>query len=430
VWLAPRLSSIVYNDIVGANAGAVTLDWRPDTLHQAESTGAHAMRSQFFVVSLSFALLGFLLDSPAAAQPSIERQVVLYREPAKFGGWPANHGMWSWDNEILVGFSVGFHKDLGQERHNIDREKPEYHVLARSLDGGLTWTMEYPAEKGMLINAGGMRHGTTDPAHREREPTAITDPIDFTHPDFCMTMRFQDVDRGTSRLYYSYDRGRQWKGPYLLPKFGQPGIMARTDYIVNGKRDCHVFLTASKLDLQEGRVVCGRTTDGGLTWKLLSRVGPEPQGFSIMPSTVRLGARHLVTSTRRRSGPNERRVRWIDAWESLDDGRSWEFLNNVVADVGEGNPPALIQLSDGRLCLTYGDRKPPFEVRAQFSSDGGHSWSSPWTLSAGGGGRDMGYPRTLQRPDGKVVTVYYEYTPTNIYRRITATIWDPGTRLD
>ena len=36
-------------------------------------------------------------------------------------------------------------------------------------------------------------------------------------------------------------------------------------------------------------------------------------------------------------------------------------------------------------------------------------------------------PRTLQRPDGKVVTLFYYYTPKNIYRRIIATIWDPGT---
>ena len=38
-----------------------------------------------------------------------------------------------------------------------------------------------------------------------------------------------------------------------------PGVMARTDYIVNGPDDCHVFLTASKKNRREGRVFCGRT---------------------------------------------------------------------------------------------------------------------------------------------------------------------------
>jgi hypothetical protein len=39
----------------------------------------------------------------------------------------------------------------------------------------------------------------------------------------------------------------------------------------------------------------------------------------------------------------------------------------------------------------------------------------------------MGYPRTLQRPDGKIVTLYYMYPNDSPYRRIVATIWDCGT---
>ena len=34
---------------------------------------------------------------------------------------------------------------IGPERHNIDHDRPEEHLLARSLDGGLTWTIENPA---------------------------------------------------------------------------------------------------------------------------------------------------------------------------------------------------------------------------------------------------------------------------------------------
>jgi len=35
------------------------------------------------------------------------QSVVVYREAGKFCGWPANNGVWSWDNEILVGFEIG-----------------------------------------------------------------------------------------------------------------------------------------------------------------------------------------------------------------------------------------------------------------------------------------------------------------------------------
>ena len=359
--------------------------------------------------------------------PSVESHVVVFGEENRFGGWPANHGMWKWGNEFLVGFSVGEHKDLGEKRHNIDREKPEHHVLARSLDGGMTWTLERPAEKGMLINEGGMRHGTTDPRLKERSPIPITEPIDFTHPDFCMTLRFEHVDGGTSRLYHSSDRGRNWHGPLRVPDLNQPGVMARTDYIVNGKHDCHFLLTVSKENREEGRIVCARTTDGGLSWKLLSHVGPEYKGFSIMPSTVRLSESELLTTTRRREGPGETRRRWIDSWRSVDNGKSWKPLGAAVNDVGEGNPPSLIQLRDGRLCITYGDRKPPYEIRARLSNDKGATWGEPIVLRTEGGGRDIGYPRTLQRPDGKVVTVYYFTPGDSPFRQIIATIWDPET---
>ncbi len=362
-----------------------------------------------------------------AGEPSVERHVVVFGQEGMFGGWPANHGMWRWGEEILVGFSTGIHKDLGEERHNIDREKPEHHVLARSLDGGLTWKMEYPAERGMLINEGGMRHGTTDPAHQEPEPVPIREPIEFTHADFCMTLRFQDVDGGNSRLYYSYDRGHDWRGPFIVPSFGQPGIMARTDYLVSGPRDCHVFLTASKSNHEEGRVICGRTTDGGLNWEFVAYVGPEPQGFSIMPSTVRLSPEHLLMCTRRREGPGEPKLRYIDTWQSRDNGASWASLGNAVPDVGEGNPPALLRLRDDRLCLTYGLRKAPFEIHARFSGDDGRTWSEPFVLQTGGGGRDLGYVQSLERADGKIVTVYYFYPSDDPHRRIIATIWDPGT---
>jgi hypothetical protein len=362
-----------------------------------------------------------------ASGPKVEHHVVVFGQDGMFGGWPANHGMWMWGNEILVGFSTGIHKDLGVERHNIDRDKPEHHVLARSLDGGVTWKMEYPADKGMLINAGGMRHGTTDPKHTESTPVANTEPIDFTHPDFCMTMRFEQIHGGDSRLYYSYDRGHNWKGPFQVPRFGQPGVMARSDYIVNGRHDCHVFLTVSKSNEREGRVICGRTTDGGVNWKFLSYVGPEPNGFSIMPSTVRFSPRELVMTTRRREGEKEKKHRWIDTWNSYDNGESWKYLGKAVEDVGEGNPPSMIRLTDGRLCLTYGDRKAPFDMRAKFSDDHGKSWSKSFVLMTDTGGRDMGYPRTLQRPDGKIVTLYYMYPNDSPYRRIVATIWDCGT---
>ena len=37
---------------------------------------------------------------------------------------------------------------------------------------------------------------------------------------------------------------------------------------------------------------------------------------------------------------------------------------------------------------------------------------------------DLGYPRMVQRPDGKVVTIYYFNTKDVPAQHIAATIWD------
>jgi hypothetical protein len=365
-------------------------------------------------------VLGFAWSSTFAAEDV--RHVVVYKEDGRFGGWPANHGIWIWENEILVGFSRGYYKDLGNS-HHIDRDKPEEYVLARSLDGGLTWKIEKPQPEGALVGTQGMRHGKVPPGSPEEKPVELKAAIDFTHKDFAMTVRMEDANKGTSRFYYSYDRGHHWKGPYALPLFDQPGVMARTDMIVDGAKSCTLFLTAAKSKGGEGRPFCVRTTDGGLTWSFLSYIGPEPaEGYAIMPSSVRLGSTDLLTTTRWRDFSKS----GIDAFLSHNNGHSWELASRPEPDAGEGNPPSLTRLVDGRLCLVYGQRSKPFSIRARISKDNGKTWSDPISLRNDGGGRDIGYVRSVLRPDGKLVCVYYYHDQTSPYRFIGATIWDPG----
>jgi predicted neuraminidase len=353
--------------------------------------------------------------------PSAIKHVKVYAEAGRFGGWPANHGLWSWGDEILVGFSAGYYKDLGPERHHIDREQPEEHLLARSRDGGETWVIENPAEKNALIPAGKALHGVAPSRSQEKPWRDCPGGIDFTRPDFAFTARMTDVNAGPSRFYYSTNRGHDWQGPFRLPLFGQKGIAARTDYLINGPRDCHLFLTASKQNGREGRPLCARTTDGGKTWEFVSWIGPEPKGYAIMPSTVRLGENELFTTIRCRDGARS----WVDAFRSRDNGHAWAFDGTPVPDTGEGNPPSLLRLRDGRLCLTYGYRASPFGIRARLSSDSGETWGRELILRADGGGRDVGYPRSMQRSDGKVVTIYYFHDQPTSDRYIAATIWEP-----
>lgn len=351
------------------------------------------------------------------------KHVKVYFEKGRFGGWPANHGIWSWGNEILVGFSRGYYKDMGPSRHHIDREKPEEHLLARSMDGGETWQIEDPAAQGYLIPQGKALHGAETPGVKIPKLRDCPGNIHFTHPDFAMTVRMSSIDAGVSRFYYSYDRGHSWEGPFRLPNFDTPGVAARTDYLVGGDRDCMLFLTAAKRNGKEGRPFCARTRDGGATWDFVSWIGPEPAGYAIMPATVRLAPEKLITVIRCREGDSS----WLTAHVSRDNGQTWKEQGRPVESTGEGNPASLTLLDDGRLCLVYGYRAKPFSMRARISDDGGASWGKDIVLRDDGAGRDIGYPRSVQRPDGKMVSVYYFHDDaTGPERYIAATIWDPA----
>src|SRR6516165_10667538 len=93
-------------------------------------------------VGTATAIAGIIPTAHAGEPPRVIRHVVVYAEEGRFAGWPANHGIWSWGHEILVGFSRGYYKDRGAF-HHIDHDRPEEHVFARSRDGGNTWAVEH-----------------------------------------------------------------------------------------------------------------------------------------------------------------------------------------------------------------------------------------------------------------------------------------------
>ncbi len=359
------------------------------------------------------------MAGPAQTPPRVLNHVIVYRETGRFAGWPANHGAWSWGDEILVGFEVGYFHRISKDEHAIDYDRPAEHVLARSRDGGQTWQIEKP--EGLRPPPGEFVAGV--PTGTNGKPLSeCPGGVDFSNPDFILTARMTSVDAGQSRFYVSTDRGHHWDGPFKLPDFGQTGIAARTDYLINGKHDLTLLLTAAKKNRLEGRVICVRTRDGAKTWEFESFVCPEPKGkkdYAIMPSSVRLEDGTILTAIRY----NHRN----DLYLSADDGKSWQFLSRPVPKVE--NPPSLTHLKDGRLVITYGHRFKPFGIRARLSGDAGKTWSKEIVLRDDGGCWDLGYPRTVQRPDGKLVTIYYYNENENRERFIGATIWDAGVGL-
>ena len=63
-------------------------------------------------------------------------------------------------------------------------------------------------------------------------------------PDFAMVV---------NRVYFqvSYDRGRSWSQPYKLPDLGMGlQLTSRTDYIVEDKENCLVFMSSKERMVQ------------------------------------------------------------------------------------------------------------------------------------------------------------------------------------
>lgn len=95
--------------------------------------------------------------------------------------------------------------------------------------------------------------------------------------------------------------------------------------------------------------------------------------------------------------------------ESADNGHTWSERRPITGNMEF--PGDVIRLRDGRLLLTYGRREPPYGVQGLVSHDGGATWDTEQRLLLVGDSslHDCGYPSSLQRDDGTIVTVYYAW---------------------
>ncbi|MEZ6147326.1 MAG: sialidase family protein [Planctomycetaceae bacterium] len=378
------------------------------------------------IVSHSFSPFAHCGDESLAIQHTIAAI-----EEGRFHGWPANNGVWQWGDEILVGFTQG---DFVVKRgHNIAGREDS--LLARSRDGGETWTMFDPA--GFLDNE--------HQKYRGEGKTALTQPLDFTHPGFALRI-FAEGYHGNEDpeggFFYSLDRGETWLGPHPLagltdhPELRGHALSPRTDYIVQGPRSCLVFISSLKPPDELKRIACVQTTDGGQSFEFVSWVTPVSETASaIMCQTVQLSDDEFVCAFRKINRESDD-PDTIEAYRSTDGCRSWQFLSTVKVMPTHSNPPALVKLQDGRLCCAYGDRHFA-EIRARYSRDGGQTWGPEFIIrddfqalpddpdSESGINADIGYVRMIQRPDGKLVAMYYWATAEHPQQHIAVSIWEP-----
>lgn len=361
----------------------------------------------------------------------VERSIV-YHQPDRFAGWPANYGLWAWGDELVAVFVSGWLGPLTGV-HARDKGRPFLPVQMRSADAGRSWTEE--SWNGTIP---GGRDTLSGDEHVDPElqvaPTLspdafvpLDDPIDFTDPETIVMCARTGLDAGSwSWFHVSRDRGRHWSGPHLIPDLGTNGISARTDIVALSSDSALMMLTCPKVDGTEGRVCAALVTDGGRSFERRGWVDEAPEGWHIMPSSLRHGD-EVLTAVRAADGqPKTDRRHWIDLHRSSDGGISWHPVATAVSDTGVGgNPPALLRLADQRLLIVYGHRDIPFGLRCVTSDDDGRSWSEPVVLTDDIAMRDMGYPRAVQLDDGSVLAVYYANRGDETDRWIEAVRWRP-----
>lgn len=403
------------------------------------------------VILAGFCSISNFVTAPLFGQKPVKgvAHSIIYHQPGRFAGWPANSGAFIFDNnEILVGFTEAKYKLSNS--HNSDG--PYNSFVARSLDGGTTWTYNDP--ENFVGDLG-----------KKPELKKLPSPINFTHPEFVMRFvgdSYHGADDGRGHFFYSYDKGKSWQGPYTVgdmlqwPEFANTGLnelSPRTDYVVKSNKECLLFFsirTAEKFG--SDRLFCVKTVDGGQSFtfqgwvvppasakgafpkvKLFDDDAKNPYAHecrAVMSQTLQVKDKTIVTTIRRKYVTKEKEeLHWIDAYSSNDDGKTWTFTSKI-ADTGasNGNPPAMALTKDGRLCVVYGERDHG-TIRVVYSKDKGKTWSAPQILMDGFWSEDMelndlGYPRVVCRQDGKMVAMYYYSTKEHLHH-LRATVWKP-----
>ncbi len=230
----------------------------------------------------------------------------------------------------------------------------------------------------------------------------------------------------------SKDGGKTWDATIKIDKFPS-GYLSPYGQIItldDGGLLMQIGAADDLLNVKagEGRyyAYAFRSFDNGKSWDDFSLISP---GFDEV-SFLQTGEKRILASMRS-VDPEEGFdcfAGGIHLAESFDNGKTWSRPRRVTFD--QEHPANLIQLPDGRIIMTHGERKRPMGIQAMVSHDGGKTWSQKDKLALAwqSPNRDTGYPSSLLRRDGKILTVYYqvddlENAPQSA--SCSALIWEP-----
>lgn len=307
-------------------------------------------------------------------------------------------------------------------------------VLCTSSDGGKTWsdgrvindTALDDRDSGIL-NLGGGRIMVTFFCHsaegyesryyesivRSAEQLGCGDEVKKHIKDYAQLDG--SVRAGGSHYIISADNGKTWGDVRTLPVSAPhgPSLMSDGTVLYVGK-EMYIHDGGHVSDETKNKIKCFKSTDGGETF---SEAGTIPPPFGVEykslhePHAVELPDGSLLCAIRAQNITPEiyKNTFTVFLSRSEDGGATWTTPEHL--DV-YGSPPHILVHSSGRVIITYGRRKEPFEIRAVISADNGRTWSAEHTVNGMFiKNDDMGYPCSIETEDGSVITVYYQLFP-------------------
>jgi sialidase-1 len=213
-------------------------------------------------------------------------------------------------------------------------------------------------------------------------------------------------------LMRSFDNGHTWEGPFTVDTSAyanNAAVFASIVELSDGRLLMPVSCWVEETQAQYAALVC--STDKGKTWEPYSVITSwSPEGSWMggnantmsfgLPSMIAYDDNHLLAA----GWSNFEVSTLITASE--DGGKTWGPLQPVVS---KGECMHLCTTRSGATILSYGYRRPPYGIRAWPSHDRGRTWNpgDAFVLRDDGAMRDLGYPRSMQLPDGRIFCVYY-----------------------
>ena len=289
--------------------------------------------------------------------------------------------------------------------------------MVRSTDGGETWhsqvTPHTYAANGCVI--GQVSSGALIVSNFRWIFAPLEEGDRLRHYESYREDESRDLAMANEGVYtaISRDDGYTWEpAKFVMERAATAGGVVELD-------DGSILMPMDgPLDGHPSAVWVMRSTDGGETWQRHGMVTPGDGDLTFGElRLLPMGGSRVLGGLRTQEAN-------FYVSRSEDGGATWTAPEETPVYCRGSSPFDLLMLDDGRVLATYGHRRPPYGIRACLSEDGGRTWDTgnEVVLRDDGIGRDMGYPSSVQLPDGSILTTYYWHDESQI-RHIRSLKW-------